>query len=373
LREGAYLKNDGTRVEGYFKQNISLKQETSVWFQPSLQADPVRVELDSIQEITAGEDRYITYEMPRREYDETSLMKEVTRGAVNLFRGISTDRGTVYLWRDREDEVLLSRNNFEGFAQSVAQRCPGIQATGYRFNQGSLIELARAYTGCRFAGSEIEVREAPAGFQFSIGIRPYFYTTNLDQAQSTYYGRGDYEGESSFSAALTLAWVVNPRIRVMLEPGYTRILSTSDIVNVPPYTNPNTFSEVTIDLQYIDVPVLAQYTFPFGNLRPFVEGGLYVGIPLKRELTDELFPADPSHIQFKPGPVRFEETNFGYTVGAGIGLPLSASFEAALLARWTQSSSLMEVDSDFNEGPAFHNFRTDILQVGLRLSWISGK
>jgi hypothetical protein len=374
LREGAYLKNDGTRVEGYFKQNISLRQETSVWFLPALRADPVRLGLDSLREIIIGEqERYIVYEIPRKENDEISLMKQVTRGAVNLFRGISTDRGIIYLWRDRGDEVLVSRSNFEGFLQSVAQRCPGIQAAGYRFNQGDLIDLGRAYRDCRYPGTEISVLEEPAGFRFSIGIRPYWYTTNFHQAEDAYYGRGEYDRESSFSAALALAWMAGPRLRLMLEPGYTRVLSSSDYVNVPPYSEADTYSRVTFDLQYIDVPLLVHYTFPLTTFRPFVEGGLYLGIPIQREVTDELVPADPSHIRYKPGPVRFEESNFGYTVGAGVGLPLSSGFEAEIIARWTQSASSMEVDSDFNEGPAFHNFRNDLLQVGLRLWWVKDK
>ncbi len=374
LRQGALIKYDGTRVEGYFKQNISLKQEATLWFQPGPQADPQRVELDSIRELTVGAERYIVHQLPYKTYEETSLMKQVTEGAVNLFRGISSERGTVFLWRDREDAVLLSRNNFEGFAQSAASRCPGIQAEGYRFSQSSLVKLAQAYRDCRFAGEPVNVmEEAPEGFGFAVGIRPYWYNNTLDQSESAYYGRGEYDSYSSFSAALPLAWMVNPRIRVMLEPGYTRVLSTSENVNVPPYEEPRTYSEVTFDLQYIDLPVLLQYGLPLGAVRPFVEAGVYIGIPLKREVTDELFFLDFTHTEFKPSSVVFDEPNFGYTVGAGFGLPFSSAFEAELLARWTHSASSMEVNSEYNDGPAFHSFRVNMLQVGLRLWWMGGK
>lgn len=213
-------------------------------------------------------------------------------------------------------------------------------------------------------------QEEQEGLQLAVGFRPYWYTTHFDLPETAYYGRGAYSDESSASAAIALAWVANPRLRVLLEPGYTRVQSASDSVNVPPVIEPDTYSKVNFDLQLLDVPLLVQYAFTETKLQPFVEGGLLLSVPLSMEVTDEQFASNPLHERYKPSEVAFEEPNFGYTLGLGAGLSLSSGLKIELLARWTQSSSTMRVDTEYRDGPSFNNFRTDMLQAGLRLWWM---
>ena len=373
-RPGYYIDRTGHKFEGYFAEKISQRDLKGVWFKENPEDLKLKIRLETIDRIYLDDgDQYLIYELEGPERTEQLILRKIVDGQTNLYQGNSSSKGAVYYWEGTSDDgnLLINRDNFKGFANSVALRCEEIDASDYKFSLNHLTDLAVTYNGCRNAGSEVTVAENLHSFRFNLGLRPYWYSTKFTLAETTYYGRGEYSSESGFSTAIALALRIGSRIRVMLEPGYTRILSSSNYVNVPPYEESRTYSEVTFDLQYVDLPILVQYRFPFGTFRPFAEGGLNMGIPVKREVEDNLIVADPSHNEFKPSEVAFEESYFGLVLGAGVGFQLASGFDLEILGRWTKSASSMKVVSAFNEGfPVFNNFSTDKFEVGIRFWWL---
>jgi len=372
-RPGYYITRDGEKVEGFFPKKISQRNLVNIWFAETAGAEPVKVPLSTIREIYLSEtEQYLIYELNAAGRTEQITFRRIVDAPVSLYRGSSSTRGSgLYLLEDRADlNLLIDRDNFEGVRQTILSRCPGMRDQRYSYNQSSLTDLVVDYNRCSVDGGEATVLEAAAPAKFRIGLRPYWYSADLVLPGSNYYAGGEYEGESGFSAALSLAWIANANLRVMLEPSYLQLRSSSPYVNVIPLDEPLTYSEVTFDMQYLELPVLVQYGFPMERLRPFVEGGLYLGIPLSRELEDELIFADPSHIQFQPS-TSFQDPNYGYTIGAGLGWTLSRKLELELLGRWTQAVSQMRTERDVAGLPEieFSNLRTNKIEVGVRIWW----
>ena len=335
-RPGYYLDREGRRVEGYFAEKISQRDLKGVWYKGSPDDKKQKVVLETISRIVLDDgEEYLIHEFPGPGRLEQLILKKVADGPASLYRGNATGKGTVFYWESEggDANLLISRDNISGIANSMGLRCPDIDPAGYKFNQRDLTEMVVAYNACRNPGAETVVLEEAQPFRFNIGVRPYWYTANLSQASTAYYGRGDYSGEAGFSGALSLAWMVNARLRVLMEPSYASVRSTSDYVNVPPYSDERTFSMVTFEIDNLELPFLVQYGFPLGRLRPFAEGGLFIGIPLGTGFQDELTVSDPSNIRFQPSSVTFDETSFGYTVGAGLGWEMSSAFQLELL-RW---------------------------------------
>ena len=372
-RSGYYLTRDGEKVEGFFPEKISQRNLVNVWFAETAGGEPEKVPLSTIREIFINEtEQYLIYELSTTERTEQITFRKVVDGPISLYRGNSSIRGAgLYLLEDRADlNLLVDHHNFEGVVQTIFSRCPAMREQQYRYNQNSLAELTIDYNRCRDDGGAATVLEEAAPARFRIGLRPYWYDTNLEVPGSNYYADGEYESESGVSAALSLAWIATPRLQVLLELSYLQVISRSSYVNVIPRDEPDTYSEVTFDMRYLELPILVQYGFPMGRLRPFVEGGLYLGFPLSRELEDNLIVADPSHIQFQPSH-SFSEPNFGYTIGAGLGWTLSRKLELEVLGRWTQASSQMRTERDVGGLPElnFTNLRTDKIEVGVRIWW----
>lgn len=373
-RPGYYLDRNGERHDGYFAARISQRELKGIWFRSEPDHARKKVALEEISRIVLDEgEQYLIYEFPGPGRLEQLILKKVVDGPVSLYRGNASGKGTVFYWESEgaDASLLISRDNFTGSAKTIGLRCPDIDPAGYKFNQRDLTEMVVAYNACRNPGAETMVLEEAQPFRFNIGVRPYWYTANLSQPSTAYYGRGDYSGEAGFSGALSLAWMVNARLRVLMEPSYASVRSTSDYVNVPPYSDERTFSRVTFEINNLELPLLVQYGFPLGRLRPFAEGGLFIGIPLSTGFQDDLTPSDPSNIRFQPSSVTFDETSFGYTVGTGLGWVMNPTWQLELLGRWTQSTSLMRVETDFNQGGTlFHNFLINKVEVGLRLWWM---
>ncbi len=368
---GSYLiTRDGERIEGTFTRKVSQQNLGGVWFRQGAGAEE-RVPLEEIREIYVNaSEQYYIYELVGQERTEPLTLRKVIEGEASLYQGNSSlKKAPVFLFRDRGNrEFLIERGNLEGVIRVLDQDCPGLSNGNYDFREKDLVNLMLAYNAC--LGSEGEVLRVQSPGTFRLGLRAYAFLGNLKLPDGHHYAEGEYEDPPGVSAALSLAWVVNPRVRVMTEVGYFHHVHKSDNVNVPPTDLPTTYSRIKFDFHYLEVPLMVQYGFPQGKWRPFLEGGLYAGIPLSREVEEEFFVTDFREYQNQPKN-SFDDINWGYTIGGGMGLELSERIELDLLARWSQASMLMR--TNFSPGSDFANqlanIRTDKISLGARLSW----
>src|SRR4051812_17839583 len=100
--------------------------------------------------------------------------------------------------------------------------------------------------------------------------------------------------------------------------------------------------ELTLKLDYVQVPVLLKYRFPtHTQVRPFLEVGPSVGFRIKCDLTAG--SAKESCEDFFGEKAK--STDFGGTAGAGVGFKLGRQ-ELSLAARYTMGFSKILSDTD---------------------------
>lgn len=364
------ITRDGERVDGTFTRKISQQNLGGVWFREGA-GEEERIPLQEIREIyVQASEQYYIYDLVEQERTEPLTLRKVIEGEASLYQGNSSlKKASVYLFREEGGrEFLIDRGNLEGVIRVLDRDCPGLAEGNYKFRDKDLVELLRAYNECLGSTGKVLREQRPQ--TFLLGLRAYAFMANLALPGRHYYGQGDYDSPVGVSAALSLAWEINPHVRVMVEAGYFHHIQRGDSINVRPTDLPTTHSRVKFDMQYLELPLLVQYGFPQGKWRPFLEGGLYVGIPLSREVEDEFFVTYPWEYQNQPEN-SFDDFNWGYTLGAGMGLVLSPRLDLEILARWSQASMLMrtnfDVGSDFANQLA--NIRTDKISLGARLSF----
>jgi hypothetical protein len=87
---------------------------------------------------------------------------------------------------------------------------------------------------------------------------------------------------------------------------------------------PNSISEkTTTKFAYLDIPVVVQYALPIPVVKPFVEGGVSYGIPLKATLTEEFTPfGATTHSAETDIKDKLTKGDLSIVIGAGVRLDL---------------------------------------------------
>jgi hypothetical protein len=207
-----------------------------------------------------------------------------------------------------------------------------------------------------------------------VGLKPYWNYGNLNLKPGTHYGLGEYSGFSHPSLALSLFWEFSPLFGLVGEPGYLRQRIASDYVNITPVSEQNTYSEVEIDARYLELPLGLQFRPLRGRISPFLEGGVYIGLPLKRELLDEFFTSNPANIPSNPSSNVFEELNWGFLGCVGISARLSERLLGQVSARYVFADCFLRTYASIYDGSQqFSTVNTEKWEGGLRLLWRLGK
>ncbi len=363
---GYYVTTGGDTLRGLIRDDISLKGGDGFYFKPEKGEKGVFVPAAAFYMAQLGEDgRYRTL----YDYPDYRIVKGMVEGPVSLYRGAVPGRGEVYYPIEADSTVQVDPDNYRRKVRELAAACPNIDPAEYvKYRHREFIELATQYNACRFPGAEVEQLEAPRRLEVWLGPKVLWNSGRVTLEEGNYYYNGDYdERYANFSGGLSGQLLLSEQLRVLAELVYHREETSSEYVNVTPLEEEQTFSAVRFRLHYLEVPVTLQWGYPLGPLRPFIEVGGYLGIPLSRQVDDELTVADPEHEAFKPRN-DFRGGNSGFVAGAGLGWRIDEDWEAQLALRYLRGTTSQESFSlAFGNSALFSELTGTRLELGLRV------
>ena len=116
------------------------------------------------------------------------------------------------------------------------------------------------------------------------------------------------------------------------------------------------FNKITMNIEYIDIPVLVKFNFPIPVLSPYIEGGVSYGMPFLAKEKDEQITNGMTTASSEKSIKNLTKSDFSIVFGAGVDLLI-----LDLNARYVLGQKKLIDNSDakiFNQG--------FILTAGLR-------
>ena len=364
---GYYLTPGGDSISGFIRTDISLESSKGIHFKSEKNGKATLIGSDGFRLVQLDEQtRYRSLaDQPRRR-----VAKGVTEGPLSLYRSFIRGLGEVYFFIEPDSVVMIDKDNFRNKVEEFATVCPEIKEEDFkRYRHREFVDLARKYNACLFPEDSIEILEEARKFTIHAGGMLTWNSGRLILEEGNYYYRGNFDNFSSIGGGLTGELDLSPHARILIGLTYFRQEVRADSVNVIPFEEPATHSEVTFKLDYLELPLTLQWGWPLGAFRPFAEMGIYFGIPLSRKVEETLMPADPGHEDFLPEN-NFTGLNSGFIGGLGLGYDMGNDLELQLLARYVRSRTKMESLSEgFGNIPLVSDLGTEKIEAGLRLIW----
>jgi len=363
---GYYVTTGRDTLHGLIRNDISLKGGAGFYFKPEKGEKSVFVPAAAFYMAQLGDDdRYRTL----YDYPDYRIVKGMVEGPASMYRGAIPGQGEVYYFIEADSTVQIDPDNYRRKVGELAADCPNIDPADYgKYRHREFIELAEQYNACRFPGAELEMLEAPRRLEVWLGPKLIWNNGRITLGEGNYYHNGAYdERYTNFSGGLSGQLKLSEQFRIVTELIFHHEETASDYVNVTPQEEEGTFSAVRIRLNYLELPLSLQWGYSFGPLRPFIELGGYLGIPLSRKVDDQLTVADPEHEQFQPRN-DFRGGNSGLVAGGGIGWRIDEEWEAQLALRYLRGTTTMESFSNaFGNTALFSDVTGTRLEVGLRI------
>lgn len=349
FRSGEILLRNGIQKTGFVFGQFHLAAPKGVYFKASETEKTEYVEFKDIQEVQFGStERYLTHCTQNTAQQTCHWLKTLLLGKISLHQSVAD--GGLYFMQEAGTFNAIRSPSFEGLLALLKRKCPTFTPpASTKFSTETLIQTVVNYNQCQNPGDQAQalyIPEEPA--QWFIGPKLGFNLSGASIYELNYYGRGKYTASPSITAGLSAQIGITEHWSAGIDLLYYQQAVKSDSVNVWDVTSPN-YSKINVDLSFVEIPFYAQYYFSGNKIKPFIQAGAHLGIPIKRTFQQEMFNATPSEIDGQPG-ISFLGPGVGFGGGVGLKTQLNDRSHLQVLGQYTQYATTFVATSSIFGG-----------------------
>ncbi|MEM6316399.1 MAG: hypothetical protein AAF960_01950 [Bacteroidota bacterium] len=170
-------------------------------------------------------------------------------------------------------------------------------------------------------------------------------------SERSYFAFGQRESKSGFLAGGKVGWQfpagVNLQAGIFLAPKGLTVTN----LNIPPLSEEEVFSDVTLDYQTLHFPLLLGYQFDLSerfSLRPSL--GLIFGTSFNHTYEEVVTNRPMSFMTIGPARVVFEKFDLGYTGELSFLYKIKPNISLTLNGSFLRNEILVQVFPDFSKG-----------------------